>query len=99
MVGDLAHAVIASSIPSIHGQRGSVKVAERQRDPCVSSLDSMAGVAFGPLLGQQPWQQTAAWSAVKGRVVFPMSSGTGGIRRWVSARQPVEKVLFLVGKR
>jgi hypothetical protein len=99
MVGDLAHAVIASSIPSIHGQRGSVKVAERLRDPCVSSLELMTDVAFGPLLGRQSWQQTAAWRTVKGRVVFPMSAGTGGIRRWVSAREPVEKVLFLVGKR
>jgi hypothetical protein len=99
MVGDLAHAVIASSIPSIHGQRASVKVAEQVRDLCVSSLELIAGMAFRPVLGPQPWQQTAAWRTVKGRVVFPMSSGTGGIRRWVSARQPVEKVLFLVGKR
>jgi hypothetical protein len=99
MVGDLAHARLALTTPSSHGQAIPVKVAKRLRDLCVSSLELMAGLAFRPVLGRRPWQQAAAWSAVKGRVVFPMSSGTGGIRRWVSARQPVEKVLFLVGKR
>jgi hypothetical protein len=59
----------------------------------------MAGVAFRPVLGRQSWQQATAWNAVKGRVVFPMSWGTGGILRWVSAHQPVEKPLILVGKR
>jgi hypothetical protein len=59
----------------------------------------MAGGAFQPVLNRQVLHQTAGWGAVKGRVVFPTSSGTGGIRRWVSAHQPVEKPLLLVGKR
>ena len=59
----------------------------------------MAGGAFQPVPGRQVLQQAAGWNAIKRRVVFPTSSGTGGIRRWVSAHQPVEKTLFLVGKR
>jgi len=59
----------------------------------------MAGVADRLVLGLLALQRAAAWSAVKGRVVFPTSWGTGGIHRWISAHQPVEKALIFVGKR
>ena len=59
----------------------------------------MAGVAFRPPPGRQALQQAAGWSAVKGRLVFPTSTGTWGIHRWVSSHHPVENTLFLVGNR
>jgi hypothetical protein len=61
MVGDLAHARLALTPPSSHGQAIPVKVAERLRDLCVSSLELMADAAFQPGMGWQALQQAAGW--------------------------------------